>query len=194
MKKIKHAYFPLTLTFLMLITAWLPINVEDLLIFDRQRIVNGEWWRILSAHLIHLSWQHLLMNITGLWIIYWLAKNKTSTTEWFISLVLCSLLIGLALLYISDIHWYVGLSGTLHSFLILVAYQAITQSEREGWLILLFVIAKVGWEQWQGASPSLEHIIGGNIVIDAHFFGVISGLILASTHHLFVHSRWNNNP
>ncbi len=163
----------------MLALALLPREFEALLIFHRQHIMTGELWRVFTGHLIHLSWQHLLMNIFGLWLIIWLAKGCISTTEWFITLLLSSLLISGALLFFSDISWYVGFSGILHSFLILIAYRLVSQSSVEGWFLLIFVLIKIGWEQWQGASTELEHIIGGNVVTDAHLYGVIAGVLIA---------------
>ncbi|VAW83911.1 hypothetical protein MNBD_GAMMA18-786 [hydrothermal vent metagenome] len=179
MNTLKNHLFPLILSLIMLILALLPREIEDSLIFHRQHLIAGEWWRLFSGHLVHLSWQHLLMNIAGLWLIIWLAKNRLTTTEWLVALLSSSLLISLALLFFSNLDWYVGFSGVLHGFLILVAYRLIADKEFEGWWLLLFVLLKIGWEQWQGASPELEQIIDGNVIIDAHLYGAVAGFFIA---------------
>lgn len=176
----------------MLILALLPHEIEDLLIFHRQNLIAGEWWRIFSGHFVHLSWQHLLMNIAGLWLIIWLAKNRLTTAEWLITLLLSSLFISLALLFFSNIDWYVGFSGVLHGFLTLTACRLIAGKEFEGWFLLLFVVTKIGWEQWQGASPELKQIIGGNVIIDAHLYGAVAGILITLLLSQFKRVRYTN--
>ena len=176
----------------MLILLFLPHEIEDLLIFHRQNLIAGEWWRIFSGHFVHLSWQHLLMNIAGLWLIIWLAKNRLTTAEWLITLLSSSLFISLALLFFSNLDWYVGFSGILHGFLILVAYRLITHREFEGWFLLLFAVTKIGWEQWQGAPPELEQLIGGNVIIDAHLYGAVAGILISLLLSQFKRVRYTN--
>lgn len=192
MKKLKNYLFPLILSLIMLAVALLPREIEDSLIFHRQHLIAGEWWRLFSGHLVHLSWQHLLMNIAGLWLIFWLARNRLTTAEWMIALLSSSLLISLALLFFSNLDWYVGFSGILHGFLILVAYRLITHREFEGWFLLLFVVTKIGWEQWQGASPELKQIIGGNVIIDAHLYGAVAGILISLLLSQFKRVRYTN--
>jgi rhomboid family GlyGly-CTERM serine protease len=43
--------------------AWRP-----LLIYDRDAIVQGEWWRIWTGHLVHFGWPHLVAD-AGLFLI-----------------------------------------------------------------------------------------------------------------------------
>ncbi|WP_181197134.1 rhomboid family intramembrane serine protease, partial [Enhygromyxa salina] len=31
--------------------------------------LHGEWWRVLSAGLLHGSWLHLVLNMMGLWVV-----------------------------------------------------------------------------------------------------------------------------
>ncbi len=192
MNTLKNHLFPLILSLIMLILLFLPREIEDLLIFHRQNLIAGEWWRIFSGHFVHLSWQHLLMNIAGLWLIIWLAKNRLTTAEWLITLLSSSLFISLALLFFSNIDWYVGFSGVLHGFLTLTACRLIACKEFEGWFLLLFVVTKIGWEQWQGASPELKQIIGGNVIIDAHLYGAVAGILISLLLSQFKRVRYTN--
>ena len=47
-----------------------------------------------------------------------------------------------------------------------------------GVLLLLGIVAKVGWEQWQGSSDEVADLIGASVAIDAHLYGAVSGLAL----------------
>ncbi|MCF6219213.1 MAG: rhombosortase [Candidatus Polarisedimenticolaceae bacterium] len=184
-KTLQNHLFPLLLSGIVLIMAILPHNVENLLILHRQSFLSGEVWRAISGHLLHLDWPHLLMNLTGLWVTVWLAENLITTLEWFVTFAISSLLISSALLMFSNIDWYVGLSGVLHSFLVLVACKLIIHKRAIGWLLLLLILLKIGWEQWQGASPELEQLIGGKVILNAHLFGAIAGLAIAPLLPLF---------
>ncbi len=184
-KMLQSHLFPLLLSSIVLIVATLPDSVENLLIFHRQKLLSGEVWRAISGHLVHLDWPHLLMNLIGLWMIVWLAENLITTLEWFFTLAASSLLISFSLLIFSNVDWYVGLSGVLHSFLVLVACKLIIHKRAIGWLLLLFILLKIGWEQWQGASPELEQLIGGKVILDAHLFGAIAGFTIIPLLPLF---------
>ena len=38
-------------------------------------------------------------------------------------------------------------------------------------------MAKIAWEQWNGPSPSTEQLIGAIVLINAHLYGAIGGVI-----------------
>jgi membrane associated rhomboid family serine protease len=37
--------------------------------YERTAIVSCEWWRLVSAHLVHLGWAHLALNAAALLMI-----------------------------------------------------------------------------------------------------------------------------
>lgn len=150
-----------------------------LLEFNRTAIYEGQWWRLLTAHLFHTNNWHLLMNLGGFVLIMLLHGAYYSNRRFILNLVLGNLLIGLALLYWSpDISFYVGLSGWLHALLVCGCCIDIERHWSSGWLILLAVFGKVAWEQWQGASNEVVTLIGADVATDAHLFGAIVGLLL----------------
>jgi len=44
-------------------------------------------------------------------------------------------------------------------------------------LFVAALSAKLAWEQLYGSLPGSEELAGGNVVVDAHFYGAISGLL-----------------
>ena len=44
-------------------------NSLKLLMWERDAINAGQWWRLLTAHLVHLDARHLLLNLFGLLLI-----------------------------------------------------------------------------------------------------------------------------
>ena len=40
-------------------------RLRMLLQYDRAALAAGEWWRLVTAHLVHLGWDHLALNVAG---------------------------------------------------------------------------------------------------------------------------------
>lgn len=172
-------YAPFTLALVICILAFFNPELSSLLQFDRQAILAGEWWRLWSGHLLHTNSWHLLMNLAGLVVIIMLHGNYYRGWP-FVFLVVAGFgLSGLALLFWSpETSLYVGLSGWLHALLVYGACEDVRRHWSSGWLILAGVAAKVGWEQWQGASNDLVMLIEADVAVDAHLYGAICGVLL----------------
>lgn len=172
-------YAPFALALLMCVFAVFNDQVTPWLQFDRQAILAGEWWRLWSGHLLHTNSWHLLMNLAGLVVIIMLHGNYYRSCVFAFLLFAGVTLISLALLFWSPaISLYVGLSGWLHALLVYGACEDVRRQWSSGWLILAGVAAKVGWEQWQGASSDLVMLIEADVAVDAHLYGAITGLTL----------------
>ena len=159
-----------------------------LLRYEREAVLQGEYWRLLTGHLVHGSWLHLVLNCAGLGLIVSLFPDHYSTRQW--------LLIGLTSLLAIDIGfvfwepqlaWYVGLSGVLHGAL---AAGAIAWWRYETKLLALAMsvifVGKLSWEQLHGALP----LSGGMaVVVDAHLYGALGGVIAGTILWLKTHAQ-----
>lgn len=151
----------------------------SLLRFDRDGITGGEWWRLLTGNVVHLGWNHLLLNLAGLALIWWLVAPCLSLTRWISTFVVCCLTVtGGLLLWNPELRWYVGLSGTLHGLLLAGLLVSVDKADLMERLLLAGVIVKLGWEQWQGSSAGTEALVGGNVIVDAHLYGAVGGALL----------------
>lgn len=151
-------------------------HLRLLLRYQRESVLQGEYWRLLTGHLVHGSWLHLLLNCAGVGLIAALFPEHYSPRQW--------LLIGLVSLIAIDVgfvfwepqlSWYVGLSGVLHGAL---AAGAIAwwryESKRLALALSVIFVGKLLWEQWHGALP----LSGGlAVVVDAHLYGALGGVI-----------------
>jgi rhomboid family GlyGly-CTERM serine protease len=147
-----------------------------LLRYERGAVLQGEYWRLLTGHLVHGSWLHLLLNCAGLGLITALFPDHYSTRQW--------LLIGLLSLVTIDVgfvfwepqlSWYVGLSGVLHGALAAGAIAWWRYETKPLALALSAIfVGKLVWEQLHGALP----LSGGMaVVVDAHLYGAVGGVI-----------------
>lgn len=171
---------PLVLCGIALASELLGTSATQLLRFQRDAVIEGELWRLLTGHLVHLGWSHLTMNLLGLVVVWSLAGHYLSVGRWNIALLICALGTSLGLLLFNPgLAWYVGLSGLLHSVLVIGAVLGVCERERSAVLLLVFVVAKLLWEQLQGAMPGSAEMAGGPVVVDAHLYGALAGLGMA---------------
>ncbi|MEL4426790.1 rhombosortase [Shewanella indica] len=165
------------LTALALLLYFLPLT--ELFAFRRSAIEQGELWRLVSGNLLHTNFWHLLMNLAGFWVILYLHKEHYNALGVLIlTLALCLFEgVGLYLCY-PELMGYVGLSGILHGLFAFGALADIRSGRSSGYLLLAGVIAKVGWEQWQGAAAEVSALIGARVAVEAHLVGLIGGIAL----------------
>src|ERR1700689_3458018 len=52
--------------------------------YDRAAIAAGGWWRLLTAHLVHLDLHHLILNELGLVLIWALFAEDYDPVDWLI--------------------------------------------------------------------------------------------------------------
>ncbi|MCF6282369.1 MAG: rhombosortase [Candidatus Polarisedimenticolaceae bacterium] len=137
---------------------------------------TGQLWRLVSGHLLHLGWNHLLMNLAGLILIVLIFNDRPLSRWWFDSLI-CALGVSLGLyLFSPETYWYVGLSGLLHGLLIAAIVDYLPQQPRIYGLLLTTLAGKLLWEQILGPLPLSESTIQGIIIVNAHLYGAICGL------------------
>ena len=46
-----------------------------------------------------------------------------------------------------------------------------------GFILLLLLVAKISWEQFSGPVPGSELTSGGPVVVDAHLYGALGGVL-----------------
>src|SRR5215510_100983 len=83
--------------------------------YQRTAIAAGEWWRVLTAHFVHLDAGHALLNGLGLVLMWALLARDYSPLRWLAIYLTAALTISAGLwLFDPKVEWYVGASGALH--------------------------------------------------------------------------------
>lgn len=161
--------------------------------YGRQATLNGELWRLITAHWVHLSLVHAALNAAALLLILSLLRGPGTWFSLELGLLVgCQLGVGALLLLRPDVDWYVGLSGALHGYVLVLA--VFGYRYRTAWLILALLTAKVGLELGGGPSPWLEALIGGHVLVGAHLYGTVTGLLLSGAILLSRCSRSDRRP
>lgn len=151
---------------------------QALLRYERGALAGGQWWRLLSAHVVHLDLRHALLNALGLALVWALFARDYSPKAWLAILLGAIAAIDAGLwLRDSTLQWYVGSSGVLHGLMAAGALAHVRTGERDGWLLAALLAAKLLYEQAVGALP-----LSGRdpVVVDAHLYGVLGGAAVAA--------------
>ena len=176
--QLKNWILPFSILFIAIVNTGLQDHVDVWLRYDRVNILEGEIWRVVTAHILHLTWNHLFMNLAGLLFIFFFFGNLLSQKHWLGIMLFSACFISLVLLVTQpELRWYVGLSGVLHGLFFAGGIADIKVRPKEAYIFLAFITIKLAYEQFFGALPGSEESAGGPVLVDAHFYGAISGLI-----------------
>src|SRR3984885_4559292 len=143
--------------------------------YDRDFLAAGQWWRLLTAHVVHLGYEHAVLDVAGLALMWALFARDYSLRGWLLILALSVAGIDAGLwLLSSTTQWYVGSSGVLHGVLAAGTCAHLRRREPDGWVLALFLVGKLVYEQVQGALPLTA---GGAVIVDAHLYGAVAGSV-----------------
>lgn len=172
--RLKAWRLPIAIALLAVLAALAGGPLDAALRYERARILDGQLYRLVSAHFLHMSGPHLALNLAGLGLAWWLVGHNARLRDWLLIVTVSMLAVGLGLLaFAPALSWYVGLSGMLHGLLVAGALLG----GRAGLPILVLIVIKLGWEQFAGAGASAW--LGGPVVVDAHLYGAIGGALAA---------------
>ena len=160
---------------------------QNLFRYERSVLESAEIWRVLTGHFIHLGWSHLLLNMSVFLIFWYLFQDLFSNRVWVFTILFCALGISVFFLFFDTVlQDYVGFSGVLHGLFFIAAIITVdsyrkTQTTPFPWesgILLIAILLKITYEQIAGPVELTQKASGGDVIVNAHLFGVIMGLIL----------------
>ena len=157
-------------------------DAAALFVYDRDRVLAGEVWRLATGHAVHFSWSHAGWNLAVFSVVgVWLERRDRARYSWLIALT--ALVSGLwFLVALPDMARYGGLSGLVSA---MVVYLGLTETRQPGparaiWaIILLLLAAKIGYENLIGQAVfAAPDAIPFQVVPAAHIVGAVIAVIL----------------
>ncbi len=163
---------------LTLIVFFLQPNITQYLAFSHTALKEFEFWRLITATFCHTNFNHLLMNISGLLITIFLFIDTFKKTKLWPLILFNSVLISTMIFFLDPkILWYVGLSGVLHGLFSYAVCSDLIRKDRWGYILGFAIIVKISFEQLHGAEKATMLLINAPVLINAHLYGAISGII-----------------
>jgi rhomboid family GlyGly-CTERM serine protease len=166
----------LVIPFMVLLQAIGP----EYLRYQHNLVEQGQLWRLLSAHWVHVGWMHLLLNAFGLIICVSLTHPGWSTARWLLYSVVLG--IGIALLLMlnnPEVSDYAGLSGVLFGLYLLAALSLYARDRLIALLIIAVLVIKVAMEQTGFYDFNSGALIGARVIVDAHLYGLLTAIAIA---------------
>jgi rhomboid family GlyGly-CTERM serine protease len=149
-------------------------SAGGLLRYDRGAIAAGGWWRLLTAHTVHLDLHHLILNELGLVLMWSLFAQDYDLVEWCVIVLSGALAITCGLWWLSPhVAWYVGASGVLHTIMAAGCAKHLAEHAWDRWILTLGLCGKLAYEQLAGHPAPW-------IVVDAHLYGAACGFAVGA--------------
>lgn len=176
---IRNWWFSVLLLGSILILNFVPENVHESLNLKHSPIDQGEWWRLYSCHLLHLSLNHTLLNFAGYSIVIFSFRDEIPPVREILILFICATGVGLGIYFLNpEMYSYVGLSGAIYGVLIAFVIIGLNKTPGLSILFLAFIIFKFSYEAINGStSNETEKFIGGKVATDSHLYGALSGIL-----------------
>jgi len=168
------------LPLLVVIVLALELLTDGALLEYRRSLLGAEPWRLLSAHLVHLSLIHALLNGVALLLLGRLFETRLRAGEGWLVLGTAPILISLVFwIAMPELVWYRGLSGVLHALYFAGCIVWLAEARgRSRWLPLAALVAgalKVLLEQPWDTSFPFQEWLGAPVVPQAHLIGALIG-------------------
>lgn len=150
------------------------------LAWHRAPIADGQWWRLITGHMVHGNGWHAAMNAAGIAVIAIAFARTLSVAAW--------LLVVLASMFAIDVvfalrPWpetYVGFSGVAHALLATPLVTSLARDRPAVMTLLAMLWLKVIVESMLGGSESTAALIGLEVATSAHLTAVAVGSVIGS--------------
>ena len=173
-----------TLSILLLLTLisgvlqLLPVALQKTLHYNVDNIPSELYSLWLTPHLIHLDNIHYLINILSLTVVLFTFRAVFTPQRFFLLFAFSALMITLGLRYFSpDVLDYVGMSGVIYGILAAGLLWSAKKHSLLAWTVFFAIAGKVIYEQFYGPHLSIQTTLGEVVIVDAHFYGFLSGTI-----------------
>lgn len=180
---------------LMALLAILFLAPASSLEWRPELVISGEWWRLVTGHLVHLNGWHLVLNLAGLAVVLALYPRFLPLLTLSIALIWLVLFISLGLLVLlPELTGYRGFSGCLHGLAAILAVRSFRDDRVLSAGILALLAGKLVMESAGLGLADTANLIGGPVVWQAHTLGFAGGLVFVGLSQLMPRTPGQSSP
>ncbi len=139
-------------------------------------LTTHEYWRLITAHFIHLNWQHFAFNMVGAGLCLLIFAKDVEISHWLISAIVISLFSSLGLIFTGFEGSYMGFSDTLYGWIVIGILSIYSKERWLSLLMLTFLTGRILYEQFF-PSPFGELFDGATVASNSHLFGLLGGFL-----------------
>ncbi len=163
---------------LILLPGFAGDSGRDWLRYDRQLIGTGEIWRLLTGNFVHLSAGHLALDLAGLTLLLLFFRDVFSPRDWALATLAGCIAVGAGLWFFNpEVARYVGISGVLHTLLFAGLLLSFRHTPLINGVVFVAMVGRIWVEQQPGYDVDyMQDVIGGSVLVDAHFYGALASL------------------
>lgn len=155
-------------------------DLNPMLQYEREQILAGEWWRLITGHLVHVDAPHLAINafVILVWLYLFDQREDLGTVIW--TIFGYALLTSLGMLLLStDLEWMLGASAITYALIGGSAFRAALEGPRRLGLMLLAALSlKMLAEQYWGLESWFSHLVDYPIASETHVYGIAAGILV----------------
>jgi rhomboid family GlyGly-CTERM serine protease len=169
----------LSISIVIVLLSIFGLSMEPLLEFNRAKIIEGEYWRILSSNFVHYGFVHTVMNLAAFLLVGFSLLLELNLKHYCLLFLCCALAVGFGVLIGNpELDFYRGLSGVLHG---LIVAGLLLNHFQKRWLSYFFtalVFAKIIHEhQADFQENQLQDLLPVQVAVDSHLYGALAGLV-----------------
>lgn len=157
----------------------------DALSLDRQAVADGQWYRLLSGHLVHVNASHLVCDLLVFAVLGSMIERFGRLT-WLLGWLASAVVVSLTVLWLRPgVGVYVGMSGIDTALFAAVAVTWIAEGGARrlvGAVALAGLLGKTAYESLTGQTLFATMPDGAVPVPAAHLAGGLVGMVWASAH------------
>lgn len=165
---------------------------RDQLLYVRDAVDAGQWYRLFTCHFTHFTPYHLIMNLAGAAMAYAILFPRR-IGRFITVMLMLGVLLGVGLhLWAIGLMVYGGFSGVLHGLVVFGIVQQLGLDRRDPfwWLALVCVAGKLIYEQSAAFDPgAMTAWLTVPVATVAHWQGSLAGLALGLVFFAWDHQR-----
>lgn len=152
----------------------------EVLVVDRQAILAGEVWRLVTGHWVHSDIEHFTLNLIAFVLLGYLVECYLGFRMLYAALTMGTLFVDICvLLFMPGLDLYCGLSGVLNTLLfVFVVYGCVSTNRIIYRLVFIAASGKIVLELFQNSALLTSTYWPS--VPQAHLAGALAAMVVIS--------------